>query len=163
MSCNSYKFSDTCGTSLYATCVNVEHNYIAPSSLAGQTCTDLDTVIADVYALINKSYVDMAGDIAGVTGGPYVKGCLDYSPTADADITPIQVLNKLTAETCILAPLKGLLDPVDGTLLDTIVLVNMDDINIPIGCFSTNPCYNNPTTVTGLLNAIIEKLCACSC
>ena len=61
----------------------------------------------------------------------------------------------------ILEPLKGLLDPTDGTLLDTIVLVDMDDINIPIGCFSTNPCYNNPTTVTGLLNAIIEKLCAC--
>jgi hypothetical protein len=159
MSCNSYKFSDTCGTSLYATCVNVEHNYIAPSSLAGQTCTDLDTVIADVYALINKSYVDMAGDIAGVTGGPYVKGCLDYSPTADADITPIQVLNKLTAELCTLKTTVASIP----TPLDKIPTLDMANINIPIGCFSTNPCYNNPTNLEGLLNAIIEKLCACSC
>ena len=133
MSCNSYKFSDTSGTSLYATCVNVEHNYIAPSSLAGQTCTDLDTVIADVYALINKSYVDMAGDISGVTGGPYVKGCLDYSPTADADITPIQVLNKLTAELCTLKTTVASIP----TPLDKIPTLDMANINIPIGCFAT--------------------------
>lgn len=156
MSCNSYKYSDTCGQSIYATCVNVEHDFIAPSSLAGETCTDLDAAITDIYALINKTYVDMAGDISGATGGPYVKGCLDYSPTADADITPIQVLNKLTSELCTLKTSVALIpEP-----YDKIPTLNMDNINIPIGCFS-GTCDPDPATLEELLNAIIAKLCTC--
>lgn len=158
MSCNSYKYSDTCGQSIYATCVNVEHDFIAPSSLAGETCTDLDAAITDIYALINKTYVDMAGDISGATGGPYVKGCLDYSPTADADITPIQVLNKLTSEVCTI---KTTLDELpDFDDLQYIPTLNMDNINIPIGCFS-GTCDPDPATLEELLNAIISKLCTC--
>ena len=156
MSCNSYKYSDTCGQSIYATCVNVEHDFIAPSSLAGETCTDLDAAITDIYALINKTYVDMAGDIAGATGGPYVKGCLDYSPTADADITPIQVLNKLTSEVCTLKTSVALIpEP-----YDKIPTLDFDNINIPIGCFS-GTCDPDPSTLEELLNAIIAKLCDC--
>lgn len=156
MSCNSYKYSDTCGQSIYATCVNVEHDFIAPSSLAGETCTDLDAAITDIYALINKTYVDMAGDISGATGGPYVKGCLDYSPTADADITPIQVLNKLTSEVCTLKTTVALLP----TAYDKIPTLDFDNINIPIGCFS-GTCDPDPATLEELLNAIIAKLCTC--
>tara|TARA_S200002703_G_scaffold8860_2_gene8852 strand:+ start:4064 stop:4543 length:480 start_codon:yes stop_codon:yes gene_type:complete len=157
MSCNSYKYSDTCGQSIYATCVNVEHDFIAPSSLAGETCTDLDAAITDIYALINKTYVDMAGDISGATGGPYVKGCLDYSPTADADITPIQVLNKLTEEVCTLQPLEGLLET-DGTLKP---IPEFDISNLNLNCLVPDPCGATPTTLEELLQTIINKLCVC--
>lgn len=152
MSCNSYKYSDTCGVSIYAPCVYVERTatdaFPSMSSLVGDECADLDSVITDLYDLVEKSYVDMSS---------YNKGCLDYSPTLDADITPIQVLNKLTEEVCTLQPLEGLLET-DGTLKS---IPEFDISNLTLNCLASDPCGATPTTLEELLQTIINKLCVC--
>ena len=152
MSCNSYKYSDTCGVSIYAPCVYVERTttdaFPSMSSLVGDECADLDSVITDLYDLVEKSYVDMSS---------YNKGCLYYSPTLDADITPIQVLNKLTEEVCTLQPLEGLLET-DGTLKS---IPEFDISNLTLNCLAPDPCGATPTTLEELLQTIINKLCVC--
>ena len=148
MSCSNYKYSDTCGESIFAPCVYVEQTFPAISSLSDESCTDLDSVISDLYTLVNKSYVDMSS---------YDKGCLDYSPIADADIKPINVLNKLTEEICDLKPLEGLLNT-DGTLKD---IPEFDISKLQLCCLAPDPCDVTPTTLEQLLQIIINKVCLC--
>jgi len=141
MACNSFKYSDTCGTSLFATCVNVEQEFPSISSLSNQSCTDLDSVIEDLYELINNSYVDMDS---------YEKGCLDYSPTADADITPVDVLNKLTSELCTLK-----------VTVDGLSSVNIDDLDF--SCLGPLDACGVPLAVsnlTDLIQVLINEVCA---
>lgn len=141
MGCNNYKFKDTCGTSLFATCVTVEIEFPSISSLHGGACTDLDSVITDLYELIDKSYVDMEA---------YEKGCLNFSPTADADITPVQVLNKLTAELCTLK-----------TTVAAIESINLDDLDLT--CLGPVDTCGEPISVTNateLLQLLINEVCA---
>lgn len=141
MGCNSFKYSDTCGTTLFATCVNVEQTFPSISSLSSESCTDLDSVIEDLYELIDKSYVDMTD---------YDKGCLNYSPTADADITPIQVLNKLTEELCTLKTTVSNLDTIDIADLNLTCLGNTDTCGNPVTL----------TTMTQVIQLLIDKVCA---
>jgi hypothetical protein len=128
--------------------VYVEQTFPAISSLSDESCTDLDSVISDLYTLINNSYVDMSS---------YDKGCLDYSPIADADIKPINVLNKLTEEICDLKPLEGLLNT-DGTLKD---IPEFDISKLQLCCLAPDPCDVTPTTLEQLLQIIINKVCLC--
>ncbi len=149
MSCSNYKFKDTCGESIFAPCVYVEQTFPAVSSLSSESCTDLDTVIADLYTLVDKSYVDMS---------TYAKGCLDYSPTADADITPVQVLNKLTEEVCELQPLMGL---IDTTVTPNVLkkIPEFDISKIELCCLAPDPCGVTPTTLEQLIQIMINKIC----
>jgi hypothetical protein len=128
--------------------VYVEQTFPAISSLSDESCTDLDSVISDLYTLINNSYVDMSS---------CDKGCLDYSPIADADIKPINVLNKLTEEICDLKPLEGLLNT-DGTLKD---IPEFDISKLQLCCLAPDPCDVTPTTLEQLLQIIINKVCLC--
>lgn len=141
MGCNSFKYSDTCGTSLFATCVNVEQEFPSISSLNNESCTDLDSVIEDLYELIDKSFVDMEA---------YDKGCLNFSPTADADITPIQVLNKLTSELCSLKDTVEAFDNVDIDDLDYSCLGPLDTCGEPL----------NVTNLKDLIQVLINEVCA---
>ena len=150
MGCNNYKFNDTCGQSVFATCVDVEITFPTVSNLNGETCSDLDSVIQDLYELVDESYVDMS---------VYDKGCLDYSPTADADITPIQVLNKLTSELCTLKTTVGTFP--SASLIPQLDMSAVLPL-IPAGCFS-GTCEADPQNLQELLIAIIGKLCACNC
>ena len=138
--CNSYTYSDTCGTVLSATCVEVEQTFPGISSISG-TCSDLDTVISDLYNLVDDTYIDMS---------VYNKGCLDFSPTADADITPIQVFNKLTSELCTL---KSTVDSID----------TVDINNLDFSCLGPTDTCGDPLAVNNLedlLQLIIDKLCS---
>mgnify|MGYP001258496186 FL=1 len=151
MSCSNYKFKDTCGESIFAPCVYVEQTFPDISSLSSESCTDLDKVIADLYTLVNKSYVDMH---------TYAKGCLDYSPTTDADIKPVQVLNKLTEEVCKLQPLMGLIDTtVNPNVLKKIPEFDINKLNLC--CLVPDPCGATPATLEQLLQIIINKVCLC--
>lgn len=140
MGCNNHKYSDTCGCSPFATCVTVQQEFPEISSLDGENCSDLDTVIEDLYELIGKSYVDISD---------YEKGCLDYSPTLDADITPIQVLNKLTSEICTLKTTVSDIDSVDISELDLSCLGNTDTCGEPL----------NITDLKGLLQELVNRIC----
>ena len=141
MGCNSFKYSDTCGISLFATCVKVEQTFPSISSLEGESCTDLDSVLTDIYELIDKSYVDMS---------VYAKGCLNYSPTADADITPVQVLNKLTSELCTLKSTVAAIDTVDVNTLDLTCLGPVDTCGEIIAV----------ANLQELLQLLINEVCA---
>lgn len=140
MACNGFKYSDTCGTSMFATCVNVQQTFPSISSLSNESCTDLDSVIEDLYELVEKSYVDMT---------QYDKGCLNYSPTLDANITPVEVLNKLTSELC--------------TLKTTVAAIDTVDINnLDFSCFGTTDLCGALISVNNLeelLQLMIDKIC----
>jgi hypothetical protein len=114
------------------------------SSLTGQTCASLDEVVTDLYELVETSYIDMS---------LYVKDCLDYSPTADADITPLMVMNKHTEEICLLK-----------TLTSSYADVTIDISNVDYSCLGdTDPC-GDPLSITNaeeLIQAILDKLCDC--
>lgn len=140
MGCNQHKYSDTCGPNLYATCVTVQHTFPEISSLDGDTCSDLDSVIEDLYELIDKTYIDMSS---------YSKGCLDYSPTLDVNITPVQVLNKLTSEICTLKGIVDNIDSVDIDALDLSCLGPTDTCGEPL----------NITNTTQLLQELIDRIC----
>ncbi len=146
MGCNNYKFNDTCGQSVFATCVDVEITFPTVSNLNGETCSDLDSVIQDLYELVDESYVDMS---------TYAKGCLDYSPTADADITPIQVLNKLTSELCTI---KTAVNSLPTPIAD---IPTFNISNLTLGCLVPDPCGATPANLEELLQTIINKLCVC--
>lgn len=141
MGCGNYKYSDTCGQSIFATCVNVEQTFPSISSLNSETCTDLDSVIEDLYSIVSESYVDMS---------LYDKGCLDFSPTADENITPVQVLNKLTTTLCSLQTTVNSIDTVDIANLDYTCLGPVDPCGEPISV----------TNLEDLLQLMIDKICA---
>lgn len=141
MSCSGYKYNDTCKPTM-ATCVEVEQTFPSISSLSGQTCSDLDTVLEDIYDLIENNTVDMT---------QYDKGCLDYSPLSDSQIKPINVLNKLTEELCTLKTTVAGIDSVDISDLD-------------YSCLGTTDPCGNPVSISNLkdlLQLLIDKHCDC--
>jgi len=141
MGCNNSKYSDTCGVQVYATCVTVEQTFPSISSLSGESCADLDAVVTDLYELAIASQVDMTA---------YDKGCLDYSPTLDADITPVDVLNKLTSVLCTVQSDLAALDAVDISVLDWSCLGPTDTCGDPISV----------TTTAELIQLLIDEICA---
>lgn len=141
MGCSNYSPSDLCGESILAQCVKFEdpNQSIIPSisSLSGQTCATVDEVITDMYGLIEDNYIDMSS---------YVKDCLSLT-----NPTPLDVLNKLTEEVCLLKTLTA--DYADETV---------DIANLDLTCFAGNDPCGDPVSLTNLTDVIqlmIDKIC----
>ena len=141
MGCNSYSPNTLCGESVLAQCVKFEdpNGSIIPSisSLSGQTCATVDEVITDMYDLIEDNYIDMSS---------YDDDCLSLT-----NPTPLDVLNKLTEEVCLLKTLTA--DYADVT-------VDISDLDLT--CFAGNDPCGDPVSLTNLTDVIqlmIDKIC----
>jgi hypothetical protein len=90
-----------------------------------------------MYGLIEDNYIDMSS---------YVKDCLTLT-----NPTPLDVLNKLTEEVCLLKTLTA--DYADVT-------VDISDLDLT--CFAGNDPCGDPVSLTNLTDVIqlmIDKIC----
>ena len=141
MGCN--KIKQTCGDSLFSTCVF--HQSELPSFSELEPC---DTTIAEttdeLYSFVGeiKKEIDLSelGDL-----------CLDYVTTEEGKIVVKNVLLKFEQEICELKEKINLLETIN------ICQQNISACNLDFGTL-TNQCDVQPTTLAETLQLILDQL-----
>lgn len=142
MSCNGFKTKNTCGEKIFATCVYIEGELPAITTLEAADCYTLEEVVADTYLLLEGIKGEIEVDtILGET-------CLSYT-LVEGKITVRQVLKTMETEIC---DLKDKFDNIAKYQLCDLPIVGCD---LDLGAMQTD-CGDPITTFGELMQAVIN-------
>jgi hypothetical protein len=134
------KIKHTCGTKVFATCVEYETELPEFSEI--DDCPTIEETTEELYTLVGESQLEGLGEL-----------CLEYVKTEEDKIIVSYVLAKFEEEICNLKEqVETLSEPID------ICSLPITECGLDLKCI-TDACNEDIQTFGQLVQAMIDKIC----